>query len=285
MKISVSSYSFQQLINTGKIKQADVVEKAHEIGFSCVEFTDIDGKNLEEQAENAKKLREKADRLGMEITAYTIGADFSGDDITCEIERVKKQIHIAKILGAPIIRHDVCWRLSENARSFGIMLPKLSAAAREITEYAGTLGIKTCTENHGVIAQDSYRMEALFNAVNHPNYGLLIDMGNFICADEDSASAVSRLAPYAFYVHAKDMLVKNASETGGFTRGGNKFEGMIIGEGIIPVEQNIRILKLAGYDGVVSIEYEGSKDCLEGITAGFNNLKKYIENAEKQLKA
>ena len=33
-------------------------------------------------------------------------------------------------------------------------------------------------------------------------------MGNFLCADEDPASAFARVAPYAYYVHAKDFIVK-----------------------------------------------------------------------------
>ena len=67
------------------------------------------------------------------------------------------------------------------------MLPTIAANARKVTEYAATLGIKTCSENHGTIAQDSYRVEKLFSAVAHENYGLLVDMGNFACVDEDSA--------------------------------------------------------------------------------------------------
>lgn len=287
MQISVSSYSFQQLINSGIIEQADVVRKAHDIGFTAVEFTGLNGENFKEQAEYAKKIREDADKLGMEITAYTISADlYQPESISSEIDRIKKQLDIAKILGVNVLRHDACWSLSKtgNGRSFALMLPDISKAAREITAYAQTLGIKTCVENHGLIAQDSYRMEMLFNAVNHENFGLLIDMGNFVCADEDSASAVSRLAPYAIYVHAKDMYIYPGDcQQGRFTRGGNKFAGAAVGEGIIPVEQNLRILKLAGYDGVVSIEYEGKKDCIEGITTGFKNLKAFIENAEKQI--
>ena len=288
MQISVSSYSFQQLINSKKIEQSDVVEKAYEIGFRAVEFTDLSGNCWDEQAEYAEKIKKKADNLGMEISAYTISANlYQPEGAQNEIARIKKQLDIAKILGVKTMRHDACWSLSKTGtgRSFGLMLPEISSAAREISDYAQTLGIKTCIENHGLIAQDSYRMEMLFNAVNHDNFGLLIDMGNFVCADEDSASAVSRLAPYAVYVHAKDMLIyPGSNEKGHFTRGGNKFVGVSVGEGIIPVEQNLRILKLSGYDGIVSIEYEGEKDCIEGITTGFNNLKQYIENVENQIK-
>ena len=283
MKISVSSYSFSQIISSGKITQADTPEEARKIGFDAIEFTDLAGEDYDAQAENAIKIKEKCDKLGMEISAYTIYANlYQPDTIDTETERIKKQLDIAKILGVPVLRHDACWSLGK--RSFGLMLPDIAAAARKITEYAKTLGIKTCVENHGYIAQDSYRMEQLFNCVNHENFGLLVDMGNFVCVDEDSASAVSRLAPYAVHVHAKDMYVFDGNVShGSFTRGGNKFEGAVIGEGIIPIEQDVRILKLAGYDGTISIEYEGNRDCIEGIVEGRKYLKAVIEKVEKQF--
>lgn len=56
-----------------------------------------------------------------------------------------------------------------------------------MTEYAEQKGVKTCIENHGFFAQDAERVEKLINAVGHPNFGALVDIGNFACADEDSA--------------------------------------------------------------------------------------------------
>jgi sugar phosphate isomerase/epimerase len=47
--------------------------------------------------------------------------------------------------------------------------------------------------------------------------------------------------------------------------------------GDIPVKQCIAILKRAGYDGYLSIEYEGKEDCIEGIKTGFKNLTKFLE--------
>ena len=258
------------------------------MGFEAVEFTDLHKDSWDEQAEYAAKIRKYADDIGIDITAYTISANlYQPEKIETEIERIKKQLDIAKILGAPVLRHDACWKLEKTgkARSFALMLPELASAALEITKYAETLGIKTCVENHGYVAQDSYRMEQLFNAVAHDNFGLLIDMGNFVCADEDSATAVSRLANYAVHVHAKDMEIHPFGyEKGGLTRGCNKFVGVSVGEGIIPIEQNLRILKFAGYEGNISIEYEGEKDCIEGIKIGFENLKNAIAKVEEDMK-
>ena len=280
MRLSVSSYSFQQYINAGKLTQLTCVAKAKEMGFDAIEFTGLTGDTLDAQKEYAKQIRAEADRLGMKINAYTVGACLYHEDpaaAEAEITRLKGQLEGAQILGADVMRHDVCWQLgkSGNARSFDLMLPAIAANARAVTEYAKTLGIKTCSENHGFIAQDSDRVERLFNAVNHDNYGLLVDIGNFLCVDEDPVTAVSRVAPYAVHVHAKDMLVtsKPFGPSNIVTRGCNYLTCTAIGEGSVPVEQCLRILKKAGYDSFVSIEYEGRGDCIEGITKGQMLLK------------
>ena len=287
MKIGVSSYSFSQYIKAEKMTQFDCVARAHEMGFSGIEFTNLAGSCPEEQLELAKKIAAEAERVGIEIIAYTIGAELykeTEEESQAELERLYGQLEVARALGAPLMRHDVCYKLgkSGNARSFDLMLPTIAKNARTLTERAKELGIRTCTENHGYIAQDSDRVERLFNAVAHDNYGLLVDVGNFICADEEPARAVSRVAPYAIHVHAKDFDVGETKENGrtNSTRGGNFWRATAIGDGCVPVEKCLRILKRAGYDGYVSVEYEGEEDCIEGIAKGLANLKSYIEKLE-----
>ena len=268
--------------------QLDTVAKAHELGFEAIEFTDLEPcekPTLEQQLDCAKKLRAEADKYGMEINAYTIAATMyheDPEDSAKEIERLKGQLLVAKELGAKVMRHDVCYKLGKkgNARSFDLMLPTIACNTRELTSYAETLGIKTCTENHGFIAQDSDRMERLFNAVNHDNFGLLVDMGNFACADENPQTAVSRVASYAIHAHAKDMYMKSGvhSKPSGWmtSRGGNYLKGAIIGEGEIPVKQCLKALKKAEYDGYLSIEYEGAVDCIKGISKSLENLNQML---------
>ena len=287
MKVSVSSYSFSQQFRLGRMTQLACVAKAKEMGFDAIEFTDIVGETLDQQKEYAKKIREEADRVGIEINAYTIGANLyqpTPEAQAAEVERLKGQVDVAAILGAKVMRHDVCYSLGKtgNSRSFGLMLPTIAEGARQVTAYAETLGIKTCTENHGYIAQDSYRVEQLFNAVAHDNYGLLVDIGNFLCADEDPAMAVSRVAPYVVHVHLKDMLYRSAP-TGSctaMTRGGNYFCGTVVGEGDVPVKKCLKIIKATGYDGFISLEYEGAEDCLTGIARGLANVKKMLEELQ-----
>ena len=289
MKVSVSTYSFQRLLSAGEITQFECVAKAAEMGFDAIEFVDIlphDGSSREEYA---KKLRAECERLGLAISNYTVSADFINGcdgDLEKEIKRVKGEIDIAAILGAPGVRHDATWGFG-NGRYQGLdkVLPRLAEGCRRVTEYAATLGIRTMVENHGLFCQDSRRVEKLVLAVDHENFGLLCDMGNFLCVDEDPTQAISRTAPYAFYAHAKDFLVKSGSGPNpgkGFfkTRGGNYLRGTIVGHGAVPVRQCISILKAAGYDGMVATEFEGMEDVLEGIPIGLENLRRYIGETE-----
>ena len=60
------------------------------------------------------------------------------------------------------------------------------------------------------------------------------------------------------------------------TRGANYIAGAVIGEGVVPVRQCLKILKRVNYDGYVSVEYEGKEDCIAGIERGLANLKRFI---------
>jgi len=294
VKTAVSSYSFLGLINSGDINLYDCVEKTKEMGFDAIEFTEIkpdDGSPVERYAETLGK---KARELGLEVASYTVGADFlngSGGDARAEIDKVKRHIDIAALLGAGVVRHDATIGRPAGSRgflSFDKALPQLADACREITEYAAGKGIRTMVENHGLFCQDSDKVERLVNAVAHPNFGWLVDIGNFLCVDENPVTAVGRAAPYAFHVHAKDFYYKsgmlpNPGEGYFKTRGGNFLKGTIVGHGDVPVKQCIAALKAAGYNGTISIEFEGMEDVLAGIRIGLANLCRYIREVEQEI--
>jgi Sugar phosphate isomerases/epimerases len=287
VKIGVSSYSFYRLVEQGVMKQIDVISKAKEMGFDVIEFSTLKLPQGESLDVFAGKLKDEASRVGIEIGNYTIGADFiNGSNGSCEaeVERLKGEVRAAHIMGAPGMRHDATrgfpavWK---GARSFDDALPVLIKGCRAVTEYASEFGIRTMVENHGFFCQDSERVEKLVCGVNHANFGLLVDMGNFLCADEDPTKAVGRLMPYAFHVHAKDFHIKSGMlpdpGNGWFkSRGGNYLRGAIIGHGEVPVLQCLKIMKNAGYDGTLSVEFEGIEGVLEGIAIGQENLRRYV---------
>lgn len=286
MKIGVSSYSFQQLINSGKETQLSIMQKAKDMGFDGIEFIDLDPPEGVSEKEYAKQLKAESERLSLPIIAYTVSANMLNESgLEAEIERVKAKIDVAEILGAKCLRHDAAWGMPDEIKSFAgfeQVLPTLVEGCKAITEYAAEKDITTMIENHGLFCQDSEKVEKIVTGVGNPNFGVLLDIGNFCCADENSAVATGNLARYIKHIHAKDFHIKSGNGLNpgkGFfkSRGGNYLRGSIIGHGDIPVYQCLSIAKNAGYDGYVSVEFEGLENCLDGIEIGFSNLKKMVE--------
>lgn len=280
MKYSVSSYSYSQLVSKGEYTEIELISLAKEMGFDGIEFAEIHTPAGMDKKEYAKKLREEADKAEIAIVAYCIGANFL-EDTDKEIERLKGEVDIAEILGVPVMRHDASGGYSDEVRhqrGFNNALPVLVRGYREVTEYAKTKGVRTAIENHGFFCQDSSRVEAIINGVANDNFGALIDIGNFLCADENPAVAVGNLVPYVFHVHAKDFHVKSGNgfaPVDGFfkSRGGNFLRGAIIGHGDVPVVQCLRIIKNSGYNGFVTVEFEGMENAKKGVKYGLNTLK------------
>jgi len=286
MQLGVSSYSFSRLVRTGLMTELDVIRTVAELGFDVIEFSNL---HLPEgqTAENfAPVVRDKCREAKLPISNYTVGADFingSGGNSTEEVERIKDEVRIANLLGAPGMRHDATrgFKKGHPMSSFNDAMTILVPAIRSVTEFAADLGVRTMVENHGFFCQDSERLEKLVNSVNHENFGLLIDIGNFLCVDESPDIAVGRLIPYAFHIHAKDFHTKPGTAPdpgeGWFrTRGGNYLKGAIVGHGDVPISSCLNVISSYGYNQVLSIEFEGLENPSDGVRIGLANLKKYL---------
>ena len=289
MKLGVSTYSFGKY--QGTMNMSEIIKKAKEIGFNGIEFAGlgINGFEKELLIDTAKEYKDICCKENMKIMSYTIGADFlnpkSGGSTKDEIKALMDEIDIAKALGADKMRHDISSGIKENIKllDFFKVLPILADAAREVTIYGESQGIKTMFENHGYFMQNSERCEALIETVAHPNFGSLIDIGNFICADDNPIVAVKRLLPYAFHVHVKDFYVKpfytlvNNERNWFNSSNGTHLAGSILGKGDTNAKESIKLIVDSNYLGDLSLEFEGSEDNIQGITEGFAFMKEQIK--------
>ncbi len=282
MKISVSSYSFGGLIKPDKLGILGIMDEAVRMGFEGLELDDAD----EVMSPGMfSKIKKHSEEIGLPVIALDIGADFTKNDLTSldeEVERIKKILEMATILGVPMMRHDVCYgNFSREDITFEDALKVMAEGCYRVADYAKKLGIKTMFENHGFYMQDDIRIKRLMDSVGHSNFGLLIDVGNFMCAEVDPVTATRNLVSYAVHVHAKDFHYKKSCEpfpgSGWFTNScGNYLRGAVIGHGDAHTYESFKILKDSGYDGYVTIEFEGIEDNIKGIELGLNNLRKYI---------
>ncbi|MGP4066225.1 sugar phosphate isomerase/epimerase family protein [Oceanobacillus sp. M65] len=280
MKLGISSYSLYSAMKAGEMSILDVMEWVAEQGGEHIEIVPNLGFTLEDGG-LVSEIREKAREVGLDISNYAIGANFiteSEEKFQAEIERVKNEVDIANQLGVKLMRHDVAWRpiRETSIQQFESDLPKLVRACREIADYAAQYGITTSIENHGYYVQASDRVQSLINHVDRPNFKTTLDVGNFMCADEDSVSAVKKNISYSSMVHIKDFYLRSTHPGEGWmeTISGNYLRGAIIGHGDINMREVIGVVKNSGYDGYLSVEFEGMEECKHACKISLDNVRR-----------
>ena len=288
IKTCVSTYSFGWLRDESQLGIYGVIDKAVEMGFDGIEFVDGGAVTLE----NAPKIKKYCEDAKIALVNLCVGADFASEDKEKrrdEIRKAKENVDLAAALGVPMMRHDAGYAPFKRKYNTGFdsALSYMAQAILEVTEYAQERGVRTLTENHGFFSQDATRVEKLINAVGHPNFGALVDIGNFMCADEDSTRSVGLMAPYAYHVHCKDFYWKSGMDIapgdGWFqTRAGNYLRGAVVGFGAAKAAQSLQTLQRSGYDGYYSIEFEGGEDPLWGIQTSLANIKRFLSVQENE---
>jgi len=111
-----------------------------------------------------------------------------------------------------------------------------------ILPYAGERGISLAIENHWGISSRPEWIMRILKGVDAANIGTCPDFGNF-ASRADRYAGIAMLAPAALHVQAKCWSFRSDGE-----------------ERTIDFGRCMGILKDAGYDGTVAVEYEGGGD-------------------------
>lgn len=291
--MGLSSYSLVRLIDSGEMSILEAIEWIRDNGGQHVEIVPF-GFDLVGNERLIDAIREKAEEVGIEISNYAILANLIPEGEEAyeeEITRIMREVDIANRLGVKMMRHDVsAFRRPLDVCTvsyFEKAFPRMVEACRRIADYAAQYGITTTVENHGFFVNGSDRVIRLIEAVNRPNFGLTLDVGNFLCVDEPSEVGVKKAVSYANMVHLKDFYVRKVSKMPGMgglfrcdtghwfkTYCGNLLRGSIIGQGDIDMWDVIGTIKEAGYDGYISVEFEGLEDCKVGSKVGMETGEK-----------
>ncbi|WP_172255382.1 sugar phosphate isomerase/epimerase family protein [Saccharibacillus deserti] len=281
MKLGISSYSLYQAMQQGRLTIEEGLDWAAGIGGRHIEIVPGLGFGFDEDPGLEERLVGRAQELGLELSNYAIGANFITDSEASyeeEIARVISEVDRANRLGIKLMRHDVASREDTSILRFNEDLEQIAAACRRIADHAAGYGITTSVENHGYYVQASDRVQTLVHAVDRPNFRTTLDVGNFVCVDENPLTAVRNNLPIASMVHIKDFYIRPSSRNPGegwFTSaGGSYLRGAIAGHGDLDLQAILARVKSSGYDGFLSIEYEGMEDCLEGTRIAFNNVRR-----------
>lgn len=271
-KISLAQWSLSQPIIKGEMDPMDFAEKANEMGFDGIEYVSGLYGPKYQNAEDPKAalaavldtLKAKSEEFGVENVLIMV--DGEGDLATPNeeerkkaVENHKKWVDAAQFLGAHSIRVNL----------FGSNDPEEWKQASidgltELGDYAATKDINVIVENHGYLSSNAALLAEVMESVKKQNVGTLPDFGNFCLKREGGAQweaacieeypkyrGVKELMPYAKGVSAKSYAFgENGKET------------------TIDYGRMLEILKEAGYNGYIGIEFEGQElSSEEGILA------------------
>ncbi|TCZ76576.1 sugar phosphate isomerase/epimerase [Paenibacillus albiflavus] len=279
MKIGLSSYSLFREIKSGSMTIIDAIRWVAAEGGKHIEIVPV-GFDIAQDSDLPERIREEARQAQIDVSNYAIGANFIVENeqkLRDEVDRVKRQVDIASRLGVKLMRHDVASRpiaeatLTNYIKDLGLLVE----VCQEIADYAAQYDIVTSIENHGYYIQGSNRVITLVEQVNRPNFRTTLDVGNFLCVDENPLDAIKRSLPYASIVHLKDFYLRPAHRNPGDgwfpTASGNYLRGAVLGQGDIDLYEVLRLIKQSGYSGYFSVEFEGLEECKWGSKTSMEN--------------
>ena len=303
MKFGFSIYSLWNAMRRGEMTVEEAFAWIAENGGDHIEIIDFGPQ------EEPEKLAELSQKYNLPISAYSIGSMLAqGDEANYEAEltRLKGQIDKARIMGTKLVRCDMVrvmmGRGETGVEIYDRIFPLMVKGARELADYAAQYDMEITIENHGTLMNGADRVKRLLLAVDRPNYGCTVDIGNALCVDEDPEVCVEALLPFAKRVHIKDFYVRKdpyvigARHLEGYvsrdpgalgdgswltTKHKRFLRGSIIGHGDIDMRAVIQKIVDAGYDGDMTIEFEGMEEPKLACKLSMDNLRQIVEICKK----
>lgn len=277
-KLSLAQWSLHKSILDDKtLSPLDFAKKANELGFQGIEYVSQLYTNEISKFENPKigmekllvALKDSSEKYKVENVLIMVDgegnlASSNSKERKQAIENHKKWIDAAAFLG--------CHSIRVNAHGEGSAEEVANAAVESLDKlatYAKTKNINVIVENHGGYTSNGAWLANVMTRIGKDNCGTLPDFGNFCQTknygsinDENCENAyniytgVKELMPFAKGVSAKSY---DFSENGTQPK--------------IDYVKMLKIVKDAGYNGYIGIEYEGNNlSEEEGIIATKNLL-------------
>ncbi|HTG68060.1 MAG TPA: sugar phosphate isomerase/epimerase [Candidatus Udaeobacter sp.] len=286
MKIGLSSYSLLKAIKSGEMSILDAIRWIADNGGEHMEIVPY-GYSLVDDPELADAVRETAKEAGIALSNYSMPANFVQDTEEMfdeEVARVKLHVDLVHRLGMKHMRHDVtAFTIPQEKMTiewFEDHLHLMVRGSQLIADYAAQYGITTTIENHGFSVQSSDRVQRVLHEVARPNFKTTLDIGNFMCVDENPMIGVKKNLPYASLIHFKDFYFRPYDQHPGggdwfLTSNGNYLRGAIVGQGDIEIRKIVKLIKESGYDGYITIEFEGMEECKAASRIAMDNLRRF----------
>ncbi len=255
MRLACSSQSYDEVLREGRLTLVDWLRfSAEELGLAAIELED---KHIgAPRGDRLEALSSAAARYGLVIVNVAFMNNFGvADDARRRDEeaRTHEWMAAAERLGSRFLRTFAGWPEGDRAARW----PAMIAALQSVCRQAERRGVRMVMENHnhGGFVQTAADVTAILSEVGSPALGLLLDTGNYL----DGLASVTATAARAWHVHAK------------FTRVGD--DGRDPG---IDHDAILTLLREAGYEGWISVEYEGAEPSRTAVPRALAYLRRAV---------
>ncbi len=243
------------------------VKAAAEIGLDGIELSDNDSLYLEEKNKGrCKDLKKLIFQEGLAVSMITTQTDFV-DSLRVEKqhERLYKYFEVAHFFETEIVRVTAGKRDKKISRQE--VLDGVISHFKRIAEKAGSHNLKMALENHGGIEQEKDDYLYILQNVGSPRFGANFDVKNPLRTKQDPYDFLKAIIPWIFHVHLCNFKWRE-----------DKWNLAIpLDKGDVDIRKMLRIMKCAGYDGWLSIEYGGEN--LDDI----DRSAKFVREIWKQI--
>lgn len=197
--ISLAAWSFSGSFFMGKWKLLDMPGILRDrLGITALEHVNQFFENP--MLTYLQRLRQSCRNAGVESTILMVDGE-GGTAAVDKAERMlsvtmhRKWIDAAHYLGCHSVRCNV-YGHPEDWKRDRDLVDRAAESMSLMLDYAKGSGVNIIVENHGRASSDPDILVALVKKVNHPNFGLLCDLGNWN-PGEDRYAAVRKTLPYA----------------------------------------------------------------------------------------
>jgi L-ribulose-5-phosphate 3-epimerase len=271
VRFGVSTYSFWQFrAEPAPIEKC--IDDAARMGFDGVEILQVQMGGNESNG-RLQKLKRQAHSLGLALCGFSTHQGFVSPDPAVRQENVDKTLHsidLASRLGIPTMRVNTGrWGTSKNfdelmanrgieprlpghtdEEGFAWVIESLAKCLPRAEECGVVLGL----ENHWGLGRTAAGVMRIVKAIDSPWLKTTLDTGNFL---DDMYPQMEQIAPDACLVQAKTYY------------GGGKWYTLEI-----DYSRVAEILRGVGYQGWVSLEFEGKADPAEAVPKSLAMLEK-----------
>lgn len=267
MKLSVSAWCIQEKLFGKEMTILDFIRFCHKNGVKYVELLDC----FLSSERDIKEVKELLKELDMEVSAYSISNDFvllGSSERRSQVEYMKKSMDTALELGAMIMR--VFSGNNKDGMSLDMAEDWIVECFQEAAPLAEQKGITMVLENHGLLAGKSYQVKNIIDRTCSKALKSNADVGNFMLVNENPLDAVKLLKDQIGFLHLKDLKKADSTEADSkvcYTAiDGSVYQGVVLGKGDVPIPEIINYMKASGYQGFLSIEFEGPGDPVKGTS-------------------